>query len=67
MHNTSSLMRSKTRVVTLWTYESHVSRENPKYTYPTKSIIDENPRNSHRIASVVDKKTGALGYETKAT
>lgn len=68
MHNThvmSCLMRSKTRVVTLWTYDSHVSREKKKVYIP-KSIIEENPRDSHRIASAVDKKTGALGYETKA-
>lgn len=38
-----------------------------KRVYIPKSIIEENPRNSHRIASAVDKKTGALGYETKAT
>lgn len=38
-----------------------------KKVYIPKSIIEENPRDSHRIASAVDKKTGALGYETKAT
>ncbi len=68
MHNThvmTFLMRSKTRVVTLWTYDSHVSRE--KKVYIKKSIIEENPRDSHRIASAVDKKTGALGYETQIT
>jgi hypothetical protein len=37
-----------------------------KKVYIPKSIIEENPRYSHRIASAVDKKTGALGYEIKA-
>ena len=72
MHNThvmSCLMRSKTRVVTLWTYDSHVSRENKKYTIHTQVNRrgELKIRYSHRIASAADKKTGALGYETKAT
>ena len=58
----SCSMQSKTQVVTLWTYDNHVSKEGKKKkkkVYIPKWIIEENLRDSHRVASAIDKKIGA--------